>query len=251
LEEAGLTRGIKGWLAKALLHYVRLWDVRSAFGVDHFITLSRYIARRIAKVYRRQATVIYPPVNVDRFGIAGAKEPFYFTASRMVPYKRMDLITEAFARMPGCQLKVVGDGPEMARVRGKAAPNIELLGFQRDDVVCRLMQVAQAFVFAAEEDFGIVSVEAQACGTPVIAYGRGGATETVISDTTGLFFHEQTPESLMAAVERFERCRATFDPQVIRKNAERFSEERFRLEFSSFVEEKWAEFEPEVGRFAH
>ncbi len=243
LEEAGLTRGIKGWLAKALLHYIRLWDTRTASGVDHFITLSKYIGRRINKVYRRESTVIYPPVDVEKFTIAGEKESSYFTASRMVPYKRMDLIAEAFSRMPERRLIVVGDGPEMPKVRAKAGPNVELLGYQGDVRMRELMQRARAFVFAAEEDFGIVPVEAQACGTPVIAFGKGGAKETVVPGVTGVFFEQQTPESICAAVEDFEAHRDAFNPATIRSNAERFSAARFRIEFSEFVSSRWEEFQ--------
>lgn len=247
LEEAGLKCGLKSWLAKALLHYIRLWDVRTAAGVDHFIANSRYIARRIRKVYRREATVIYPPVDVTKFSMRSAKEPFYFAVSRMVPYKRIDLIVEAFAQMPERKLIVVGDGPEMAKVRAKARQNVELLGYQNCATLCDLMQRAQAFVFAAEEDFGITPVEAQACGTPVIAYRRGGVCETVIDGETGIFFDHQTPESLIAAVSRFEESRASFCPQRIRQNSERFAIERFRREFGDYVKNRWAEFEVERG----
>jgi glycosyltransferase involved in cell wall biosynthesis len=243
LEEAGLTRGLKSWLARALLHYVRLWDMRTAAGVDHFIANSRFVERRIRKVYRREATVIYPPVDVDSFTVDGEKESFYFAASRLVPYKRMDLIAEAFSRMPERRLKMVGDGPEMNKVRTKSGPNVELLGFRDNAAMRDLMQRAKAFVFAAEEDFGIVPVEAQACGTPVIAFGRGGARETVVPDVTGLFFDAQTPESLCAAVERFEARREPFETSAIRKNAERFSAERFRTQLKEFVGAKWEKFQ--------
>ncbi len=246
LEEAGLTRGVKGWLAKTLLHYIRLWDTRTSSGVDHFLTLSHYIARRIKKVYRRDATVIYPPVDVDKFPLGGERGAFYLAASRMVPYKRMDLIAEAFTRMPERQLRIIGDGPEMTKVRAKAGSNVELLGYQPDSVMRSLMQQARAFVFAAEEDFGIVPVEAQACGTPVIAFGKGGARETIVPGVTGLFFEKQTPESLAAAVDQFEAGSDSFDPVVIRRNAERFSVDRFRREFGEFVEKRWDNFAPPV-----
>lgn len=243
LEEAGLTRGVKSWLARALLHYVRLWDMRTAAGVDYFIANSRFVARRIRKVYRREATVIHPPVDVEKFTVGDAKEAFYLAASRMVSYKRMDLLAEAFARMPEQRLKIVGDGPELAKVRAKAGANAELLGYQRDGALRDLMQRARAFVFAAEEDFGIVPVEAQASGTPVIAYGRGGATETIVPEVTGIFFEEQTAESICRAVERFEDFPKGFDPGACRRNAERFSAARFRSEFASFVGERWQEFQ--------
>lgn len=247
LREAGLTRGLKAWLARLILHYIRLWDMRTAYGVDHFIANSQFIARRIHKVYRREATVIYPPVAVDAFPLCEDKDNFFLTASRMVPYKRMDLIVEAFTAMPDKKLVVVGDGPEFEKVKSKAGPNIELLGYQSFATLKDLMQRAKAFVFAAEEDFGIAPVEAQACGTPVLAFGKGGARETVVDGQTGLFFPAQTVEALKAAVRRFEAMPESFDPAVIRSNALRFSEERFRRELTDFVSEKWAEFQVERG----
>jgi glycosyltransferase involved in cell wall biosynthesis len=240
LKESGLERGVKSWMARALLHYLRLWDSRTANGVDLFITNSRYIARRILKVYRRQAEVIYPPVDVEAFTLRQDKEDFYLTASRMVPYKRIDLIVEAFSQMPDRRLVVIGDGPEMPKVRAKAGPNVTLLGYQPFEVLRDYMQRARAFVFAAEEDFGIVPVEAQACGTPVIAFGKGGVVETVVAGETGIFFQDQNVPSLIRAVEEFEKL--SFDPLRVRKNAERFSSERFRREFAALIEREWSRF---------
>jgi len=240
LKESGLERGVKSWLARLLLHYLRLWDSRTANGVDVFIAISRYIARRILKVYRRQAEVIYPPVDVEAFTLRQDKEDFYLTASRMVPYKRIDLIVEAFSQMPDKRLVVIGDGPEMPKVRAKAGPNVTLLGYQPFEVLRDYMQRAKAFVFAAEEDFGIAPVEAQACGTPVIAFGKGGAAETVVAGETGIFFQDQNVSSLIKAIEEFEKLR--FDPLRVRKNAERFSSERFRREFEALIEREWTKF---------
>ncbi len=240
LKESGLERGVKSWIARALLHYLRLWDSRTANGVDLFIANSRYIARRILKVYRRQAEVIYPPVDVEAFTLRQDKEDFYLTASRMVPYKRIDLIVEAFSQMPDKRLVVIGDGPEMPKVRAKAGPNVTLLGYQPFEVLRDYMQRAKAFVFAAEEDFGIAPVEAQACGTPVIAFGKGGAAETVVAGETGIFFQDQNVSSLIKAIEEFEKLR--FDPLRVRKNAERFSSERFRREFAALIEREWSRF---------
>jgi glycosyltransferase involved in cell wall biosynthesis len=240
LKESGLERGVKSWIARALLHYLRLWDSRTANGVDLFIANSRYIARRILKVYRRQAEVIYPPVDVEAFTLRQDKEDFYLTASRMVPYKRIDLIVEAFSQMPDKRLVVIGDGPEMPKVRAKAGPNVTLLGYQPFEVLRDYMQRAKAFVFAAEEDFGIAPVEAQACGTPVIAFGKGGAAETVVAGETGIFFQDQNVPSLIKAIEEFEKLR--FDPLRVRKNAERFSSERFRREFAALIEREWSRF---------
>jgi len=240
LKESGLERGVKSWLARLLLHYLRLWDSRTANGVDVFIAISRYIARRILKVYRREAEVIYPPVDVEAFTLRQDKEDFYLTASRMVPYKRIDLIVEAFSQMPDKRLVVIGDGPEMPKVRAKAGPNVTLLGYQPFEVLRDYMQRAKAFVFAAEEDFGIAPVEAQACGTPVIAFGKGGAAETVVAGETGIFFQDQNVSSLIKAIEEFEKL--SFNPLRVRKNAECFSSERFRREFAALIEREWSRF---------
>ncbi len=237
LRESNMERGIKGYIAKRILHKFRIWDVRTANGVDHFLTNSRYIKKRIWKVYRRDADVIYPPVNIDMFTYRAKKEDFFLTASRMVPYKKIDLIAAAFAKMPERKLKIIGAGPEMAKIRKIAdgAANIEIMGFQPDAVLKDTMQRAKAFVFAAEEDFGIIPVEAQACGTPVIAYGAGGALETVLDGKTGLFFEQQTPESLMEAVQRFDMLK--IDTRDCRTHAEGFAPEIFRTKFKDFVDQ--------------
>lgn len=240
LKEAGLTKGIKGWLAKAILHYMRMWDYRTSNGVDYFIANSRFIAKRIWKCYRREADVIYPPVDVNAFEFCNKKEDFYMTASRMVPYKKMDLIVEAFSKMPDKKLVVIGDGPDLEKCKAKAGSNVTLMGYQPFEVLKDHMQRAKAFVFAAEEDFGITPVEAQACGTPVIAFGKGGALETVIGldkeHSTGVFFEEQTVESIQAAVERFEKSKIKYED--CRINAERFSNERFLRELKEYIDRK-------------
>jgi glycosyltransferase involved in cell wall biosynthesis len=241
LAESGMTSGLKSWVARSLLHYMRIWDQRTAHGVDAFVANSGFIARRIRKAYGYDSTIVYPPVDIDRFGLRADKEEFYFTASRMVPYKRIPLLVEAFARMPVRRLIVIGDGPDFAKVKAIAAPNVTLLGYQPNDVLVSHMQRAKAFVFAAEEDFGITPVEAQACGTPVIAYGRGGALETVIESDdplrrTGVFFRQQAVENVIDAVERFEAL-GPFDPFACRANAQRFAAERFRSEFVEAVEQ--------------
>jgi glycosyltransferase involved in cell wall biosynthesis len=248
LAESGLTHSARGWIAKAILHYMRMWDERTAHGVDHFVANSAFIARRINKVYRREAEVVYPPVDTAKFQYREQKEAYYVTASRMVPYKRVPLIVEAFAKMPERRLVVIGDGPEYERARALAAPNVTLLGYQPDAVLREHLQGARAFVFAAEEDFGITTVEAQACGTPVIAFGKGGALETVraldqSSSPTGLFFYEQTVPSIVEAVARFEANRARFRPAGCRENAERFSTARFEHEMRSLVERAFAQHE--------
>jgi len=245
LREAGLQRGLGSMYARALLHYVRLWDQRTAHGVDRFIANSRFIAARIRKSYRREASVVYPPVDTD-YHVPGAapREDFYLTASSLVPYKRVPMIVEAFSAMPNRRLVVIGDGPEMPAVRRAAGANVTVLGYQSDAEMLRLLQTARAFVFAAEEDFGITPVEAQACGTPVIGYGRGGTLETVAGldaeRPTGVFFPEQTVPSLTAAIETFERHADRFHPAAIRAHALEFSAACFRRRFMAEVEDAFA-----------
>ncbi len=247
LHESGLDKGIKSWLIRWLLHKIRLWDSRTSAGVDQFVAISRYIGRRIAKTYRRDSHVIYPPVNVEDFLLQASKEDFYLAASRLVPYKKMPLIVEAFNQMSGRRLVVIGDGPDAERCRSIAGPNVTLLGYQSTAVLRDHMQRAKAFVFAAEEDFGITPIEAQACGTPVIAFARGGALETLKGpdhpSPTAVFFEEQTPQAIMEAVERFETEEGRrIRPEACRENAQRFNPERFRQEFKAFVDKAWAEF---------
>ncbi|OOE13586.1 glycosyl transferase [Stutzerimonas degradans] len=240
LHEASLDRGVKAKLARMLLHYMRMWDQRTASGVDEFIANSHFIAKRINKSYRRQSTVIYPPVDTSRFTLHEAKEDFYLTASRMVPYKKIPLIVEAFAAMPDKRLVVIGTGPEMERVREVASANVTLMGYQSDEVLRQYMQRARAFVFAAEEDFGIAPIEAQACGTPVIAFARGGVLETIRGleheKPTGVFYPEQSVDSIVAAVRTFETHCQRISASNCRSNAERFGGERFKQEIRAFVE---------------
>jgi glycosyltransferase involved in cell wall biosynthesis len=250
LKESGLASGVKSVLARVLLHYIRNWDARSANGVDYMIANSHYIARRIKKAYQRDATVIYPPVDVTGLSVGNHKDDFYLTASRMVPYKRIDLIVKAFSKTPERRLVVIGDGPDMAKIKAVAGPNVQIMGYQPFSVLRDHLQRARAFVFAGEEDFGISIVEAQACGTPVIAFGKGGALESVIGfpreRPTGLFFTEQTPESLLGAVEHFELNSSRFEPRFCRENAERFSAENFTAALRAFVEVCLARFRAEA-----
>lgn len=240
LREAGYSRGIRGAFMRAVLHYIRLWDTRTAAGVDQFVSNSKYIARRIKKTYGREAAVIHPPVDIEAFPFVAEKGEAYVAASRMVPYKRMDLVVAAFAQMPDRQLIVLGDGPEMAKVRALAGPNVTLLGYPSDKMLRENLQRARALVFAGEEDFGILPVEAQACGTPVIAYGRGGVLDSILAPgnpagpPTGVFFHEQSTAAIVAAVREFEAMK--IDPQACRAQAERFSAARFRDEFAAFAD---------------
>lgn len=242
LNEANLNSGIKSWIAKYFLHKIRLWDVISTNRVDYFIANSNYIAKRIKKIYNRDAIVIYPPVNTENFELIEEKEDFYLAVSRMVPYKKMDLIVEAFSEMPDKKLIVIGDGPEFKKIKSKATKNIILLGYQPFEVLKEYMQKASAFVFAAEEDFGIVPVEAQACGTPVIAYGKGGSLETVIDRKTGLFFYKQTIEAIKNAIILFEESKEDFNPFIIREHALNFSTERFEKEMKEFIADKLNDF---------
>lgn len=233
LKESGLDQCSKGWIAKYILHKIRIWDVRTAYSVDAFIANSEYIAKRVWKVYRRESTVIYPPVDVEAFELCEQKEDFFLTASRMVPYKKIDIIVEAFSKMPDKKLIVIGDGPDMQKIKAKAGPNVFLMGYQPFEILKEYMQRARAFVFAAEEDFGITPVEAQACGTPVIAFGRGGVRETVLENETGLFFEEQSTESLIVAMKKFDSMH--FNALHVRNQAFKFSNEQFLKNMKQFV----------------
>ena len=240
LQQSNLTAGPKSMVARMILHYMRNWDIRTSNSVDHFVANSAFIARRINKVYHRDSHVIFPPVDVDAFQLCDAKEDFFLTASRMVPYKKIDLIVEAFAGMPDRKLVVIGDGPDMRKIRDKATANVEIMGYQPFSVLQDHMRRAKAFVFAAEEDFGISVVEAQACGTPVIAYGKGGALETVLDGSharpTGLFFDEQSTGAIIDAVDAFEQGALRFNAADCRANAERFSIRHFRDNLRAHVQ---------------
>lgn len=239
LREANLTKGLKSWIARSILHYMRLWDMRTSNGVDYFIANSKFISKRIWKCYRREADVIYSGINLDEFTYCDEKEDFYLTASRMVPYKKIDLIVEAFSKMPDKKLIVIGDGPEFEKIQSKAKKNIKLMGYQPFEVLRKHMQKAKAFVFAAEEDFGRVPVEAQACGTPVIAYGKGGVLETVrnynLEKPTGIFFDKQEANSLIKAVKHFEENIEVFKSENCRENALKFSLDNFKRNFKQYV----------------
>jgi len=242
LREAGLETGLKSWIARYMLHRLRINDLRSSISVDAYMCNSNFIRRRIWKLYRRKAQVIYPPVETDYFNLHENKEDFYLTVSRMVPYKKIDIIAEAFSMMPDKKLVIIGDGSEFEKIKSKAGSNVQLLGYQSKDTIKSYMQRAKAFLFAAEEDFGIVPVEALACGTPVIAYGKGGVLETVKEGVNGYLYNEQTSAALMDAVKRFESSPLAAPPAEIRKSAESFSKERFRKEFKTSVESLYARF---------
>jgi len=259
LRQAHLEKGVKSWLTRYLLHKMRIWDTRTAHGVDHYLANSEFIARRVKKVYGRTATVIYPPVDSDFFcpDPALPKQDFYLTVSRLVPYKHIDVLVRAFALTPARQLIIIGSGPEAKRLQALASNNVTLLGFQDNATVRDYLRQTRAFLFAAEEDFGIVPLEAQACGTPVIAYGRGGVLETVISPehhpnqpTTGLFFPTQQPAAVVAALDRFEDDSESFSAQACRANALRFSPAIFRHQLQEFVNYKYEKFTGDLKNFA-
>jgi glycosyltransferase involved in cell wall biosynthesis len=242
LIEANLVNGISGLIAKIILHRLRIWDIIASNRVDYFIANSSHIARRIKKTYLRDSIVIYPPVDVDLFECCSEKDNYYLTASRMVPYKRMDLIVEAFAAMPDKKLIVIGDGPEMEKIKSRGAKNIEIIGYQNSAVLKTYMQKAKAFVFAAEEDFGIIVIEAMACGTPVIALNKGGTAETVTDMYNGVLFNEQSAQAIKEAVLRFESMEDKFNPVAIHNASLQFSRNIFEDKIKKFVDEKAGQF---------
>ncbi len=243
LREAGLDRGVKGVLARALLERMRRWDLANTHGVDAFVALSRFIAERVERAYGRESVVVYPPVDTAFFTPAGGRGNFYVTASRLVPYKRVDLIARAFRLLADRKLVIIGDGPDAAKIRAAAGPNVELVGRKSREELRGFLRRARAFVFAAEEDFGIAPVEAQACGTPVIAFGKGGALETIRAaphpEPTGVFFDEQSEESLVDAVRRFEASGSSITADACRNNALRFRQELFREGLMGVVQSEW------------
>jgi glycosyltransferase involved in cell wall biosynthesis len=237
LHDAGLHKGLKGFVAKYILHRLRQWDMLSSFRVDYYISNSDYIAKRIKKIYNRDSVTIYPNIDIKRFELCTEKEDYYLASSRLVGYKKIDLIVEAFNKMPDKKLTVIGEGPDFKKIAKISGRNITMLGYQPFEELKNKMQRAKALIFAADEDFGMIPVEAQACGTPVIAFGKGGSLETVKKNETGLFFYEQTTDAIIEAVTLFEKQH--FDYATIRKHAEQFSEERFKQEIKDFVQDKY------------
>ncbi|MDO8260045.1 MAG: glycosyltransferase family 4 protein [Candidatus Magasanikbacteria bacterium] len=242
LKESNLQKGVKAAIVKLFLHYLRMWDYSTANRVDYFIANSKYIAKRIKKIYNKDADVIYPPVDTKLFPCETNKENYYVTASRFVPYKRIDLIVEAFAKMPDKKLIVIGEGPEKEKIYSKAKKNIEFLGYQEGDALKKYLQKAKAFVFAAEEDFGIIVVEALACGTPVIALRKGGTAETIVHLKNGIHFNEQTSDAIMDAVLEFEKNEQRFDSLAINNFAVQFDRSIFEKKIAEFVTEKTEKF---------
>lgn len=242
IKEAGLSKGIKGMWAKYILHKMRLWDLSTVNRVNYFIANSEYIAKRIKKVYNRDAAVIYPPVDVHKFSCEKNKENYYVAASRFVPYKKMDILIQAFTEMPDKKLIVIGDGPDAGKLKSIAGKNIELVGFLNSEKMKEIFQKAKALVFAAEEDFGITVVEALACGTPVIALDKGGTAETVIHGKNGIHFSHQSAGAVKDAVKLFESMENKFDPEEIRNSSLRYSRDNFETNIKNFIDEKAVEF---------
>ncbi|MDP2471068.1 MAG: glycosyltransferase family 4 protein [Candidatus Palauibacterales bacterium] len=236
-------------VARLLLHYLRRWDAASALRVDHFFANSEYVARRIRKHYRRDAEVVHPPVDTGSFELSAETDDHYLVVGQLVGYKRADLAVRAFTEM-GKPLVVIGEGEQMKELKRLAGPTVQLLGRQPFSVVREKYARCRALVFPGEEDFGIVPVEAMAAGRPVIAFGRGGARETVVEGETGLFFQEQTVESLARAVERFESRPTPFEPERIRARAERFDRRVFKATMESRIGELLEEHREATGRAA-
>ena len=229
------TRTSKSPIIDGFMQAFRNWDRRAASRVHEFAAISQAISRRIRRAYRREAPVIYPPVEVERFRPEGSREDHYVTVSRLVPHKRIDLLVRAFSQL-NLPLVVIGDGPELSRLRRIADSNVRFLGYESDAKVAEWLGRARGFVCAGGEDFGIAIVEAQAAGCPVIAYGKDGALETVIDGETGILFPEQSVPSLVEAVMRFEPITDSFQPEMLVRNARRFNKEHFTERFLRFVD---------------
>jgi glycosyltransferase involved in cell wall biosynthesis len=224
------------------MNYLRVWDVAASNRVDHFLANAKNVRARIAKHYRRDAEVVFPPVDVEGFRPGGESGDYYLMLGQIIPYKRVDVAVEAFNRS-GRQLVIIGEGSDVPRLKAMAKPNVRFLGFQEFDVIKGHYQRCRAFIFPGEEDFGITPLEAQASGRPVIAFGRGGSLETVVEGETGLFFEAQTPEELERALARFEAGDHAITPEKCVANASRFSAVRFRAEIEAFVARAWEEHE--------
>ncbi len=239
LKEANLNSGLKGSLAHKIIKYLREWDIKSADNVTWFIANSHHIAGKIKRIYNRDSDVIYPPVDTNKFPVSNEKGNFYLTASRLVPYKRIDIIVEAFAQMPDKKLVVVGSGPEKEKLKSKAGLNTEFAGYLDAESLIGYMQQARAFIFAAEEDFGIVPLEALSCGTPVIALNKGGTAETIKDGVTGIHFNEQTPADIIDGVTRFEQKQNIFEPSRLHEYACLFDRSVFEEKMKEYVSEKF------------
>lgn len=243
----GHLSGPKASLMDFFLSRLRTWDISSSNRVDHFMTISHYVGRRIWKYYRRQAQVVYPPVDSDFFSLSSDEGSYYLVVSALTPYKRLDLVVKAAGDL-AWPVKIVGTGPEEGRLRKMAGANVEFLGWLKQDDLRSAYQGCRAFLFPGEEDFGLTPLEAMSCGKPVIGFGRGGVTETVIPfdghkgknlNPTGVFFDSQDPKSLAAAVRLYEENRTAFDPDQIRMRALNFSPDRFRKSMIKAINESF------------
>ena len=234
-EYVGDLKQPKKFIVEKTLKYIRKWDLDTSKRVDYFFSDSKFVSERIKRIYNRDSFVLYPPVDVEKFELEEHKEDFYVVVCRLVKYKKVDLIIKAFNKMPNKKLIVIGLGDEFNYLKKIANKNIKLLGFQEDKVVKEYLKKAKAFVYAAIEDFGISVVEAQACGTPVIALNKGGTKETVIPNKTGILFENQTEDNIINAVEEFETKKFKFD--VIRKHSEKFDKTIFKTNFENKVKD--------------
>lgn len=242
LETAGFNNGLKKYFANAVLNKIKKWDDKTAHRPNFYIANSNYTASKILNYYGREATVIHPPVEVNRFHSNLKRENYYFTASRLVPYKKIELIAEAFTNMPNRKLVIAGSGEMLNKVKENAGKNVEILGFVSDEEMAELMGRAKAFVWAAIEDFGIVIAEAHAAGTPVIALGTGGSKDIVIEGVNGTFFENQSVSGIISAVQKFENISECFNHSKIALDAKKFSKERFEAEIQEFIEKKFVNF---------
>lgn len=218
--------GLYGKVLPFGMNYIRMWDQLTADRVDQFVAISKYVSSRIEKYYRRSSEIVYPPANIDRFRLVDRDqiEDFYLVVSRLLPYKRVDIVIEACNALEA-PLIIIGDGYDRERLVKMAGSTVKFLGYQSDDVIAEYYRKCKAFIFAGDEDFGLTPVEAQASGRPVIAFRRGGATETVLENETGLFFNQQTKESLINTLQQFKPNE--FDPLSIRKHSYKFGKEQF------------------------
>ncbi len=235
LKVGGLTRGLRSLVAKAIMHYIRIWDTSTAHRADRFIANSAYMGRRLMKQYGRESTVIFPPVDVERFALHPNKEEYYVVVARLVPFKRIDIVVEAFKRMPDRKLIIVGGGPDLEKLSQGAKGNIEFVGQVNLDRVNEYVKCARALIQPSVEPFGISVIEAQATGTPIIAYRGAASPEIVKEGKTGVFFERREAGALVKAVQEFEEIEADFDPLVLRAHAAEFSTEKFRERFLGFV----------------
>lgn len=233
---------LKKLILHPALHKIRIWDAAASNRVDYFIGISNYIARRIKKIYRRDADVIYPPVDTKKFACETIKDDYYLTISRFVPYKKIDLIAESFSQMPDKKLIIIGEGSDKEKIKSKCAKNIELINYNQVDNIYEFMGKAKAFVFAAEEDFGITVIEALSCGTPVIALNKGGTAETISDGKLGIHFNNQTRDDIIDAVKRFEQLKGVFEPSILSSYAKNFDRSVFEEKMLAYVNKKCEEF---------